>query len=67
MRITRLLTKGALYPALRPGESGVVKPSWVLVDQLRAVDKRRVIRIYGAVSPQEMATIDDGLRLFLGL
>ncbi len=59
--------QGALYPELRPGKSGLVKPSWALVDQLRAVDKRCVIRIYGAVSLQELAAIDDGLRLFLGL
>ena len=59
--------QGALYPALRPGTSGLVKPSWALVDQLRAVDKRRVTRIFGVVSPEELATIDDGLRLFLGL
>lgn len=59
--------EGALYPRLRPGESGVIKPSWVLIDQLRAIDKRRVIRVFGVIPPEEMATIDDGLQLFLGL
>jgi hypothetical protein len=34
---------------------------------MRAVDKRRVIRVFGVVSPDEMAAIDEGLRLFLGL
>ena len=58
---------GALYPRLRPGESGVIKPSWALIDQLRAVDKRRVIRVFGVISPAELAAIDDGLHLFLGL
>jgi mRNA interferase MazF len=59
--------EGALYPRLRPGESGVIKPSWALIDQLRAVDKRRVNRVFGEISPGELAAIDDGLRLFLGL
>jgi len=59
--------EGALYPRLRPGESGVIKPSWALIDQLRAVDKRRVIRVFGVISPGELAAIDDGLQLFLGL
>ena len=59
--------EGALYPRLRPGESGVIKPSWALIDQLRAVDKRRVIRVFGVIPPGELAAIDDGLRLFLGL
>jgi mRNA interferase MazF len=59
--------EGALYPRLRPGESGLVKPSWALIDQLRAVDKRRVVRVFGPVAPSELDAIDDGLRLFLGL
>ena len=59
--------EGALYPRLRPGESGINKPSWVLIDQLRAIDKRRVIRVFGVISPEELAMIDDGLQLFLGL
>jgi mRNA interferase MazF len=59
--------EGALYPALRPGTSGLVKPTWALIDQLRAVDKRRVIRVFGVISAEELATIDEGLQLFLGL
>jgi mRNA interferase MazF len=59
--------EGALYPSLRPGESGLLKPSWALIDQLRAVDKRRVIRVFGNATPSELVDIDDGLRLFLGL
>jgi mRNA interferase MazF len=65
--LTGTAGEGALYPLLRPGESGLLKPSWALIDQLRAVDKRRVIRVFGVVSPDEMAAIDEGLRLFLGL
>jgi mRNA interferase MazF len=59
--------EGALYPALRPGESGLHKPSWALIDQLRTIDKRRVNRVFGIISTDELAVIDDGMRLFLGL
>lgn len=59
--------QGALYPALQPGQSGLVKPSWALVDQLRSVDKRRIRRRFGQVQPAELAAIDNGLSLFLGL
>ncbi len=65
--VTGTLGQGALYPPLRPGASGLIKPSWVLVDQIRSVDKHRVLRVFGQVSPSELHTIDDGLRLFLGL
>jgi mRNA interferase MazF len=59
--------EGALYPSLLPGLSGLRQPSWALIDQLRSVDKRRVIKLFGEVSAEELAEIDDGLRLFLGL
>ncbi len=59
--------EGALYPALRPGDSGLRKPSWALVDQLRAIDRRRVSQVFGVISHTELAAVDDGLLLFLGL
>ena len=65
--ITRTTGKGALYPALRPGASGLREKSHALIDQLRSIDKRRVIRIYGTISDSEMQAIDQGLQLYLGL
>lgn len=58
---------GALYPALAPGSSGLRKPSFVLIDHIRSIDKRRIRRMFGRVSPTELTTIDQGLELFLGL
>jgi mRNA interferase MazF len=58
---------GALYPALAEGASGLIKPSCALVDHLRSIDKRRVRRIFGRISAAELASIDRGLELFLGL
>lgn len=59
--------RGALYPALSPGRSGLRKPSYALVDHLRSVDKRRIRRVFGHVMSDELASIDQGLALFLGL
>ncbi len=59
--------EGALYPCLRPGPSGLRKPSWALIDQVRCIDKHRVTHIHGRIAPEDLAAIDTGLRLFLGL
>jgi mRNA-degrading endonuclease toxin of MazEF toxin-antitoxin module len=58
---------GALYPALAAGTSGLTKASYALVDHLRSIDKRRIRRLFGQVSSGELAGIDQGLELFLGL
>jgi mRNA interferase MazF len=65
--ITGTPGEGVLYPTLKPGASGLGKPSFALIDQLRSVDKRRVIRFLGRVSVDELKSIDEGLRLYLGL
>jgi len=58
---------GALYPGLAAGSSGLTKASYALIDHLRSIDKRRIRRIFGQVSSSELASIDHGLELFLGL
>jgi mRNA interferase MazF len=59
--------EGALYPMLQPGRSGVAKTSYALIDHLRSVDKRRIRRVFGAVSTSEVDALEEGLVLFLGL
>ena len=59
--------EGALYPPVDTGGSGLRQRSWALVDQVRSVDKRRVVRLVGRVDDVELAAIDEGLQLFLGL
>jgi mRNA-degrading endonuclease toxin of MazEF toxin-antitoxin module len=50
-----------LYPQLTPGGSGLAKSSYALTDQVRSVDKRRIRRVFGAVTRGELAAIDLGL------
>lgn len=59
--------EGLLYPALTPGRSGLAKKCYALIDHLRSVDKRRVRRLFGKLASEDMAAIDEGLTLFLGL
>ena len=44
--ITGTAGEGALYPPLAPGRSGLTKPSFALIDQLRSIDKRRLRRVF---------------------
>ncbi len=58
---------GLLHPPLAPGPSGLAKASFALIDHLRSIDKRRVRRVYGELPKEEIAAIDEGLAVFLGL
>ena len=59
--------EGLLYPRLAAGQSGLAKESFALIDQLRSIDKRRIRRVFGELAMDEMAAIDEGLAVFLGL
>jgi mRNA interferase MazF len=65
--VTGTPAEGALYPTLSSGKSGLTKTSYALIDHLRSIDKRRISRVFGRVTAAELAAIDDGLELFLGL
>ena len=65
--ITGTPGQGLLYPPLAPGRSGLAKESFALIDQLRSVDKRRIRRAFGELAREEIAAIDEGLAIFLGL
>ena len=67
VQVTKTQGEGALYPSLGPGSSGLRTRSFALVDQVRSIDKRRITKIFGQVSEEELKKIDEGLRLFLGL
>jgi mRNA interferase MazF len=58
---------GVLYPALSAGRSGLLRKSYALIDQLRAISKARVVTVHGRIEPPELDAIDKGLYLFLGL
>jgi mRNA interferase MazF len=65
--LTGAAGEGLLYPSLAPGQSGLAKKSFALIDHLRSIDKRRVRRVFGELPQEEMAAVDEGLAVFLGL
>ena len=65
--ITGTRGEGALYPELAAGKSGLTKTSFALIDHLRSIDKRRIRRVFGRVSSDELDAVDQGLQLVLGL
>jgi mRNA interferase MazF len=66
--LTSTPLRGPLYPGLAASaQSGLKQTSYVLLDQLRSIDKRRVLKAYGSASKSELAAIDQGLRALLGL
>ena len=65
--ITGTPGEGLLYPSFAPGQSGLTKKSHALIDHLRSIDKRRIRRVFGGLAPEEIAAVDEGLAVFLGI
>jgi mRNA interferase MazF len=53
--------------AVKTPEGGLTQDSLVLLNQVRVVDKSRLGRYWGRLSPQTMALVDEALRISLGL
>jgi mRNA interferase MazF len=61
---------GRAYPfqvAVLPEECGLDRPSLVLLNQLRTVDKARLLRRAGQLSPERMRDIERALKHSLGM
>jgi len=48
-------------------EAGLRRDSAILLNQIRTIDKRRLIEHWGKVSPSTMKRIDSALEISLGL
>lgn len=47
------------------GEAGLATPSDVMVDQIRAIDNRRLIRPLGMIHPRSRLRLTENLRVLL--
>jgi mRNA interferase MazF len=59
-----------LYPTevlLKAGEGGTTKDSVILLNQIRSVDKRRLVRRLGTISSGSMQRVHRSLQISLGL
>jgi len=61
---TALLPSHVVIPA---GSGGLQQESVLLCEQLRVVDKRRLIRVWGRLDDADMNRIAEALRIILGL
>jgi mRNA interferase MazF len=52
---------------IKPSESGLERDSVVKLNQIRTVDKKRLIRKLGEVSSSKMKAVNSSLMLSLGL
>jgi mRNA interferase MazF len=62
---------GAAYPvevAIAPSRSnGLTLPSSIHLDQIRTVDRQRLIRRLGVADPQTLSEVDRAIKISLGL
>ncbi len=59
-----------LYPTevlLKAREGGMRKDSVILLNQIRSVDRRRLVRLLGSVTPGTMRRVDRALQISVGL
>jgi mRNA interferase MazF len=50
-----------------PEESGLIKPSAVIANQIRSVECRRLVRRLGRLSASSLKRVDEALKISLGL
>lgn len=59
-----------LYPTevlLKAGEGGMLKDSVALLNQIRSVDKKRLVRRLGRIDAEAMHRVDRSIQISLGL
>ena len=52
---------------VRPPEGGLKNKSLIKLDQIRAVDKRRLVKYLGKIKHQTMKKVDRAIAISLGL
>lgn len=52
---------------IEPAESGLLKRSAVIVNQIRSVDRQRLVKKLGRLSPASTGRLDVALKISLGL
>jgi mRNA interferase MazF len=60
----------SLYPTevlIQAPEGGLTIPSVVLLNQMRSIDKRRLVRRLGVLAPGTMERVDRAILISLGL
>jgi mRNA interferase MazF len=59
-----------LYPTevlIRPPEGGLRTESVALLNQIRSIDKQRIVRRLGTLKPETMERVDRAIKISMGL
>jgi len=56
-----------LYPLYRAGRGGLPRDSVAILDHLRSIDARRVMRYMGTLTPTDLEPIVRGLSVMFAL
>ena len=65
--ISSLIKAYPINVEIKPSESGLERDSVVKLNQIRTIDKKRLIRKLGEVNFSKMKTVNSSLMLSLGL
>jgi mRNA interferase MazF len=65
--ITSRLRPIPSHVPLAPPEGGLRVPSAVLCDAVRSIAKQRLLQRWGSLAPPTLASIEDRLRILMGL
>ena len=63
-------TGGKTYPTevpIRAGEAGLTADSLILLNQIRSIDKQRLMKRLGTLEAEAMVRVDSALAVSLGL
>lgn len=64
---SNVVRQGPTCVLLRAPEGGLATDSVVLLNQIRSIDKRRLIKRLGAVEPETMNRVDRAIMISLGI
>lgn len=64
---TPIPTNGARISVLPSVDNGLEAASFVMIDKIASISKRRIRHVFGRLSPDELASVDHALRIWLEL
>jgi mRNA interferase MazF len=56
-----------IYIFVKKGDGGATKDSYVLCDQIRTVDHKRLLKSLGILAPETIAAVDNAMLISLAL
>jgi len=65
--LTRTAGKALLYPCIPAGHGSLRADSYAMADQVRAVDRKRILGEIGVIPDEDLRLVETALVAFFGL